>query len=117
MDPKRKTQLGRFISLILRHEPEQIGLELDSAGWASVDALLAGLARKRRALSFDELVEIVLTNDKQRYVFNADRTRIRARQGHSLNLNLDLQLEPRTAPPVLYHGTATRFLAAISTQG
>ncbi|QLQ33261.1 MAG: RNA 2'-phosphotransferase [Candidatus Thiothrix singaporensis] len=115
MDQKRKIQIGKFISLVLRHEPQKIGLVLDESGWASVDGLLAGLASKGKKLSFAELEEIVVTNDKQRYSFNEDKTRIRANQGHSLEL--DLQLEPQTPPDVLYHGTATRFMPSINQQG
>lgn len=115
MTQKRKVQIGKFISLVLRHEPQKIGLVLDDAGWAVVDDLLAGLARKGKRITFAELEDIVITNDKQRYCFNDDKTRIRANQGHSLKL--DLQLEAMTPPDVLYHGTATRFLDAINAQG
>lgn len=115
MTQKRKVQIGKFISLVLRHEPQKIGLTLDDAGWATVDDLLAGLARKGKRLSVAELEDLVMTNDKQRYSFNDDHTRIRANQGHSLKL--DLQLTAMTPPEVLYHGTATRFLDAINEHG
>ena len=103
------------MSLVLRHDPQKLGLELDSAGWAPVDELLAGLAKKGRGISFDQLCDIVETNDKQRYRFNDDKTQIRANQGHSLKL--DLQLEPTEPPETLYHGTATRFMKDINQQG
>lgn len=115
MDETKKKRIGKYISLILRHEPAKVGLVLDDAGWASVDDLLAGLAKNGKRLSFDSLRDIVETNDKQRYSFNEDMTRIRANQGHSLNL--DLKLEVAEPPEVLYHGTATRFLTDINEKG
>lgn len=115
MNQTQQKRIGKFISLILRHEPEKIGLQLDNAGWADVDELLAGLKRKNREISFAQLQELVASNDKQRYSFNEDQTRIRANQGHSLKL--DLQLEARDPPAQLYHGTATRFLETILEQG
>lgn len=115
MNEKQTKRIGKFISLILRHDPEKIGLQLDAAGWANVDELLAGLKRKGRGMSFAQLQELVATNDKQRYSFNDDQTQIRANQGHSLKL--DLQLEPVEPPVQLYHGTATRFLDLIHEQG
>jgi len=115
MNQKQLKQVGKFISLILRHEPQKIGLQLDSAGWASVNQLLVGLKSKNFEISLAQLQELVASNDKQRYSFNDDQTQIRANQGHSLKL--DLQLEAREPPAVLYHGTATRFLDAIREQG
>ena len=115
MNEKQQKRIGKFISLILRHEPEKIGLQLDDAGWADVNELLEGLRRKNRGISFDQLQELVASNDKQRYSFNEDQSRIRANQGHSLKL--DLQLEAREPPEQLYHGTATRFLDSILEQG
>ena len=85
---KRDIRTSRFLSLILRHRPEAAGIALDAAGWAEVDALLAGMARRGHALRFEDLVRIVETNDKRRYAFNADRTRIRAVQGHSRPVEL-----------------------------
>lgn len=116
MNEKEKTQKGKFLSLILRHEPSKIGLTLDENGWASVAELLTQLAKHRHSLTMVELEEIVATNNKKRYSFNADKTNIRANQGHSIS-NIDLGLEPKTPPPLLYHGTATRFLASIREQG
>lgn len=115
MNEKQQKRIGKFISLILRHEPQKIGLELDDAGWANVNELLAGLKNKNREISFEQLKELVASNDKQRYSFNEDQTRIRANQGHSLDL--DLQLEAQEPPEMLYHGTATRFLNSINEQG
>lgn len=115
MNEKQKKQIGKFISLILRHEPQKIGLQLDDAGWADVTELLAGLKRKGRDISFEQLQDLVASNDKQRYSFNEDQTRIRANQGHSLSL--DLQLPAREPPELLYHGTATRFVDSIRQDG
>ena len=115
MNEKQQKRIGKFISLILRHEPQKIGLTLDDAGWANVDELLAGLKSKNHEISFDQLKQLVASNDKQRYSFNEDQTRIRANQGHSLNF--DLQLEAQEPPKMLYHGTATRFLDSINEKG
>ena len=115
MNEKQQKQIGKFISLILRHEPQKIGLTLDDAGWANVNELLSGLKSKNHEISFDQLKQLVASNDKQRYSFNEDQTRIRANQGHSLNL--DLQLEAQEPPEMLYHGTATRFLDSINEKG
>lgn len=115
MNEQQKKRIGKFLSLILRHAPEKIGITLDKSGWASVDELLQQLAAHNKPLSFEQLVEIVETNNKQRYSFNQDRTRIRANQGHSIEL--DLQLTPQKPPEVLYHGTASRFMKSITQQG
>lgn len=103
------------MSLILRHNPQAIGIKLDHAGWASVDGLLKGMKRKGHTLSFKQLEEIVNSNDKQRYSFNADKSKIRANQGHSIDV--DLQLEDQQPPDWLYHGTASRFMDSIQQQG
>lgn len=115
MNEKQKKRTGKFISLILRHSPQKVGIELDNAGWASVDELLAGLAKKGHRISVDQLEEIVETNDKKRYRFNDDKTRICANQGHSLSLALEL--DEMIPPEVLYHGTTTRFIPSIQEQG
>jgi putative RNA 2'-phosphotransferase len=107
---------SKFLSLILRHQPEKIGLILDEAGWVSVSELLAQLAAHGRGMSMEELEYVVVTNDKQRFSFNADKTHIRANQGHSLQ-TLDLGLQPVEPPEILYHGTAERFLESILPTG
>ncbi|MEM1426979.1 MAG: RNA 2'-phosphotransferase [Cyanobacteria bacterium P01_H01_bin.130] len=112
---KSLAQTSKFLSLILRHKPDTIGLQLDAQGWATVDDLLTKLAAAGKPLDHSKLIEIVETNDKQRFKFNGDRTRIRASQGHSIAI--DLGLAPQTPPPQLFHGTATRFLASIRQQG
>jgi putative RNA 2'-phosphotransferase len=116
MNEKDKIRQGKFLSLILRHEPSKIGLNLDAEGWADVAVLLQQLAKHRHALSLAELEEIVATNDKQRYSFNADKSKIRANQGHSLK-TIDLALQAQIPPAVLYHGTASRFMQSIQSEG
>lgn len=111
-DPRR---LSRFLSYILRHRPDEIGLELDAAGWASVDELLARAAAHGRAISREELEAVVASNDKQRFRLSDDGRRIRASQGHSIPI--ELGLAPREPPETLYHGTATRFLRSILASG
>ena len=82
--------LGKFISLILRHKPELIGLKLDYHGWAKVDELLLGINNSGRFINRTLLDEIVMTNNKQRYQYNEDHTKIRANQGHSIKVDIEL---------------------------
>lgn len=107
--------IGKLMSLALRHNPKVLWLELDENGWAEVDKLIEGLNRKRISMDMELLTEIVETNDKQRYSFNESKTKIRANQGHSISVNLDL--EEKTPPAVLYHGTVGKFLDAIREKG
>lgn len=108
------TKTSKYISLILRHKPETIGITLDEHGWANVDELIAGMARTR-FFDMSMLEEIVRTDNKQRYSFNEDKTLIRANQGHSVPVDVEL---PETVPPaILYHGTAERFVNSIGAQG
>ncbi len=115
MDTARRTKVSKFLSKYLRHEPDALGLTLAPGGWVEVDALLAACARHRFPVSREELDEVVVTNDKQRFSFDPSGTRIRANQGHSAAV--DLQLEPATPPDVLYHGTAERNVAVIRAEG
>ena len=108
-------KMGRFISFILRHHPETIGISLDEYGWANVDELLSGINNSGRTIDMELLEEIVRTDQKQRYSFNEDKTLIRANQGHSISV--DVELEEMQPPQVLYHGTASRFLDAIMQEG
>jgi putative RNA 2'-phosphotransferase len=113
-----KNQLVRtskFLSLVLRHKPETIGIELDAQGWTSVSDLLQALSRSSHPLSLSELQEVVRSNDKQRFSFNEDQSRIRASQGHSLTI--DLGYEEAVPPAILFHGTSERFLTSIRQQG
>lgn len=108
------TAISKYMSLILRHQPEVIGIELDAHGWADVDALLAGIGREY-TIDREILEEIVRSDSKQRYSFNEDGTMIRANQGHSIQVDVELPVaEP---PETLYHGTAERFADSIETQG
>ena len=91
------TRISKYISLILRHKPEVIGIQLDAHGWADVNALLAGISKKY-FIDQDILEEIVRSDSKQRYVFNEDRTRIRASQGHSVQVDVEL---PVAEPPLV----------------
>lgn len=111
----RVKRVSKFMSFVLRHEPGAIGIELDPNGWVAVDDLLAGMEREGRGIDADLLDRVVYENDKQRFEFSDDRTRIRARQGHSVEV--DLAYEPTTPPDVLYHGTATRKLDLLLGEG
>ena len=115
MTEKEKTSLSKFMSLVLRHCPERIGLKLDDNGWADVDSLILGVNKSGRKVNLNALKEIVLTNDKQRFKFSEDYSKIRASQGHSVTVDLDLkEVEP---PKILYHGTVARFLDEIKNEG
>ena len=105
---------SKFISLILRHKPEVIGITLDEHGWANVEELLAGVSRTH-PLDMAGLEEIVRTDEKQRYSFNEDKSKIRANQGHSVPV--DVELEEAAPPELLYHGTGEKYVASIDTQG
>ena len=108
------TRISRFISLVLRHKPQEAGLSLDSHGWANVSELLRGVSR-RYPLTMKLLEEIVRSDEKQRYSFNSDKTKIRANQGHSIPVDVEPQeCEP---PELLYHGTGRQFLRNILSKG
>ena len=105
---------SKFMSLILRHKPEAIGISLDEHGWANVDELIAGIA-KTQDFNMDILEEIVRDDEKQRYSFNEDKTLIRANQGHSISVDVELDVvEP---PAELWHGTGEKYVASIDEQG
>ncbi|MDY3917971.1 MAG: RNA 2'-phosphotransferase [Candidatus Limivivens sp.] len=108
------TGTSKFISLILRHKPETIGITLDEHGWAEVEELIRGIARTR-PMTMEILEEIVRTDSKQRYSFNEEKTLIRANQGHSVPV--DVELEKREPPEILYHGTGEKFTESIEKQG
>ncbi|NVI85293.1 RNA 2'-phosphotransferase [Janthinobacterium sp. BJB401] len=107
---------SKFLSLILRHAPEKIGLTLDAQGWADIGQLLALAAQHGRRLSREQLDEVVARDSKTRYAISADGFRIRANQGHTLAA-VDIALPPATPPATLYHGTASRFVEAIRAGG
>ena len=106
---------SKFLSKVLRHAPESVGLRLDEAGWVDVDELLAAAGRAGVALDRPTLERVVAENDKQRFALSPDGVRIRASQGHSVTV--ELGLEPVVPPDVLFHGTADRNLDSIRAQG
>lgn len=108
-------RLGKFISLILRHNPEIIGIKLDEHGYADVDELIDGVNKSGKEIDFETLERIVRENEKNRYSFNEDKSKIRANQGHSIKV--DLGLKEVIPPEILYHGTAERFLESIKEKG
>jgi len=116
MDNKKLTKLSCFLSFVLRHKPEAVGVMLDRNGWVDVDLLIAAVNRNgKHFINHDILNEIVATDDKQRYAFSNDKKSIRASQGHSIDV--DLGLKPVTPPEFLYHGTARNFVAQIQREG
>lgn len=108
----RATTLGKFIALVLRHDPSAAGLVLCENGWADTAALVANT---KQPMAFWELEEVVHNDSKTRYAFNGDYTKIRANQGHSVDV--DVELVEAAPPLVLYHGTADRFVEAILREG
>jgi len=106
---------SKFISLVLRHQPDLIGLTLDDAGWVYVDVLLDGMARHGHRITRADLERVVATSDKRRFALSEDGRRIRASQGHSVAV--ELGYEPATPPDRLYHGTGHRNVAAILRDG
>lgn len=108
------TNVSKYLSMILRHKPEAIGITLDAHGWADVNELIQGIA-KTYTFNKDILETIVRTDAKQRYAFNDDHTKIRANQGHSVPV--DLELTPVPPPDVLYHGTGEKYTASIDQTG
>ncbi|TGE28596.1 RNA 2'-phosphotransferase [Hymenobacter metallicola] len=115
MDKNQLTRLSKFLSLHLRHQPQDLGLTLAEGGWVQVEELLAGAARRGVSISRAELEQVVTGNDKQRFAFDETGTRIRAQQGHSVEV--DLQLPPASPPAVLFHGTVAAALPGIHQQG
>ena len=107
--------VSKFLAKHLRHAPDALGLTLQPGGWVSVDDLLAASERAGFTIAYDELIECVETNDKKRFSFDDAGDLIRANQGHSVEV--DLQLQEKPPPDVLYHGTVERFLASILAEG
>ena len=107
--------LSRRLSFVLRHRPDSIGLQLDAAGWVEVDTLLSALAQHGRSVPRSALQRCVDTNDKQRFELSTDGQRIRARQGHSVPV--ELGYTPVAPPPVLFHGTVPRVVERIRAEG
>jgi putative RNA 2'-phosphotransferase len=115
MNDKKLTTISKFLSLVLRHQPQRIGLVPDAAGWVAVAELLEKAARAGRAITRAQLDEVVATNDKKRFALSDDGMRIRASQGHSIAV--DLELPVRVPPDALFHGTASRWIASILRTG
>ena len=115
MANKKVPATSKFLSLILRHKPELIDLRLDKYGWTRVDELIEKSRANGKDLDHETLKDIVVTNEKQRFSFNGDKTKIRANQGHSIPI--DLGLEPIEPPAILFHGTAEKYLADILQLG
>ena len=112
---EKLAKISKFLSLILRHQPETIGITLDQQGWAKVDTLIDLSSQQGRQIDRHLLEEVVAKNDKKRFTFNQDKTKIRANQGHSVPVNL--ALTPQQPPEYLYHGTASKFIDSIYSRG
>ena len=115
MDEKRKKKISKFLSLILRYQPEVVGLSLEENGWVSVEKLIKACADYSKPFTLAELEEVVETNDKKRFAFNEDETKIRASQGHSVEV--EIEFEKQTPPEILYHGTAEKNVGVIFAEG
>lgn len=115
MAERSDTSLSKFLSLVLRHEPGTVGIELDAQGWVKVEALLRALAQHGHDVDRAKLEHLVRTSDKRRFALSADGSQIRANQGHSVDV--ELGYAPATPPEVLFHGTVARFLPAIRARG
>jgi putative RNA 2'-phosphotransferase len=113
--PVDQIQLSKFLSFVLRHKPDEIGLRLSADGWANIDELVEKANAAGTTFDRGDLLSIVASSDKKRFSISADGLNIRAAQGHSISVELGLlPLEP---PSVLYHGTAARFIDAILSEG
>ncbi|MDX2305070.1 MAG: RNA 2'-phosphotransferase [Microscillaceae bacterium] len=115
MDEKKIIQTSKRLSLVLRHQPQLIGIELDEQGWVSVEILLQAFCKHFYPIDLEHLCEVVANNNKKRFAFSEDTQKIRASQGHSVEIRLGY--EPVEPPVQLYHGTATRFLESIRKSG
>lgn len=109
------TNVSKYLSLILRHKPDVIGITLDEHGWANINDLILGVEQNNPGFNMEVLEEIVKTDSKQRYSFNEDKTLIRANQGHSIPV--DVELEEKEPPEFLYHGTGEKYVSSINQHG
>lgn len=107
---------SKFLSLVLRHRPEVVGMQLDPEGWLAIDELIENANRRGKELSLELLHEVVASCEKKRFALSEDGLRIRANQGHSVP-DIELNLEPVVPPTLLYHGTVAKFLGSIRKQG
>lgn len=105
---------SKFLSMILRHRPQELGIKLDEHGWADVQELIAAMSKTQR-FTMKDLELIVNTDKKGRYAFNEDKTKIRANQGHSIKVDVELQEEK--PPKTLYHGTGEKYVSSIDRRG
>ncbi|MEZ5017702.1 MAG: RNA 2'-phosphotransferase [Flavipsychrobacter sp.] len=112
---KEKVKLSKFLSLVLRHQPEKIGIELDQNGWVEVEELINKLNEADVLMNIDTLKHVVASSEKKRFAFDSTLKKIRANQGHSVNIDLDYK--PSVPPNVLYHGTAEKSLEQIFESG
>ncbi|MFK7979072.1 MAG: RNA 2'-phosphotransferase [Saprospiraceae bacterium] len=108
-------KLSKFLSLVLRHKPERIGIQLDENGWTDVQLLLQKMQASGKQIDLPTLEAVVANNDKKRFAFSADGAKIRANQGHSLKVQLGYT--PQVPPTILYHGTVEKFLGSIFQTG
>src|SRR5262245_53639269 len=115
MSSEQRVRLSKFLAMVLRHKPESIGIVLDSEGWVDVHLLLEACSNSGKSVTLDQLKVIVDESDKQRFAFSPDGKRIRANQGHSVSV--ELGYHGQCPPEILYHGTATRFLDSIKSEG
>jgi len=115
-DKKSLVSTSKFLSLVLRHQPEVVGMTLSEEGWLDIDELIANANERGNKLSLELLHEVVATNDKKRFALSDDGLRIRASQGHSVS-GVDLKLDEQTPPDTLYHGTVAAFLESIRADG
>jgi putative RNA 2'-phosphotransferase len=115
MEANKLKQISKSLSYVLRHRPDSLGIDLETGGWIAVDVLLPAFEKSGKHLSPEILREVVASNDKQRFEFSDDGLRIRARQGHSVGV--ELGYEPATPPAVLFHGTAAHNLDSIFEKG
>ncbi|MEM9543207.1 MAG: RNA 2'-phosphotransferase [Cyanobacteria bacterium P01_E01_bin.42] len=115
LSESRLRKISKYLSYHLRHRPDELGLELEVGGWVEVAQLLAACRRNNFPIQLSELQEVVRRNDKKRFSFNEDGRKIRANQGHSVKI--DLQLESQPPPEVLYHGTGHKAVPSILKVG
>lgn len=113
---KNLTAVSKFLSLVLRHRPEVVGMQLDDEGWLDINQLITNANERGKALSLELIHEVVVTSDKKRFALSDDGVRIRANQGHSV-ANVDLNLDEANPPQTLYHGTVAAFLESIRATG
>lgn len=115
MNASQFKRISKFLSLLLRHQPDKLNIQLDAQGWTDVDELLRKINLEAFSLDRHTLERVVSENDKQRFAFNPDHTKIRASQGHSIEIELDYA--PTDPPEVLYHGTTSAVLDQIKKEG